>query len=41
MEGAEAVDVIVGNNFVYLAARLGAFPRAGVIGYLENVRYEH
>ena len=32
MQGAEAIDITVGYNIVYLAAQLGDFPSSVIVG---------
>ena len=31
MQGAEAIDLTVGDHFVYYAARLGDFSQSGIV----------
>lgn len=37
VQGAEAGDLTVDDHFVYLTARLGAIPWAGILWFLEEV----
>ena len=41
MQGAEEIDLTVGDNIVYLTTRIGALPQVIFFEFLMKVRSKH